>query len=62
MKKSCIQYLAKLDVFGYPVSLYYHENKQKKKSVVGFIITVFMLLVATTYFVFMALRVGDPEY
>ena len=55
-------YLVKMDVFGYPISLYYHNNNTKKQSVVGFIITVLMFLVGTTYFLFMALRIGNPDY
>lgn len=57
-----MHHLVKLDIFGYPVSLFYHENNRKKNSVLGFFVTVLMFMVAVAYVGFMALRVGDPEY
>ena len=60
MGKSFEHKLLNLDIFGYPVSLYYHKHQRKKKSMCGLILSVMMLMTAALYIGILALRVGNP--
>ena len=54
--------LVQLDMFGYPISLYYHDNSRRMKSMLGLIITAIVITLGTVQVVDLANRVGDPDY
>ena len=39
--------LVQLDMFGYPISLYYHDNSRRMKSMLGLIITAIVITLGT---------------
>lgn len=49
-KKSMKHGLLNLDIFGYPVSLYYDESNRKKNSIIGVIFSTIMLMIGILYF------------
>lgn len=60
--KPLIDSLLTLDMFGYPVSLYYHENSSKKKSIFGLVISVILFGFMVTYITILANRLGSVEH
>ena len=49
VKNSFIAMLTKLDMFGYPVSLYYNDEEKVKKSLFGSIITILIGMLSMSY-------------
>ena len=48
-KNSCLTLLTKLDMFGYPVSIYYNDEEKVKKSLFGSIITIIIGMLSLSY-------------
>ena len=62
MRSSALQKLVQLDMFGYPISLYYHEKKKDKASLCGLVVTVILLTLASIYAGTLARNVGNTDY
>ena len=54
--------LRKLDVFGYPITLYFHQHDYKYRSRCGIISTTIAFALLSISFVMLCLRIRDPEY
>ena len=54
--------LRKLDAFGFPINFYYQSNDSKMRSIFGSLATVITVSLLTYYFVFLAMRIQDPEH
>ena len=54
--------LRKMDAFGYPVNLYYQSNDTKMRSLFGTLGTVFTVAALAYYFVYLGMRILDPEH
>ena len=60
-KKRCHENLLVFDLFGYPVTLYYNNDKSKKKSYFGLVVSVLMFFLVSSYVTILAQRIGNPE-
>ena len=54
--------LLNLDMFGYPVSLYYHKNSSKKKSIFGLVISVILFGLMVVYITILGKRLKSVEH
>lgn len=61
-RQQCADWMLNFDFFGYPVSLFYHKSHQKKKSLFGLVVSIFMFMGLVTYAAFLGHRVGNPEH
>ena len=60
--KKLTESLMKLDMFGYPVSLYYHKDYSKKKSYFGVVISVILFGLMVGYIMILGKRLGSVEH
>ena len=61
-KRSLCHLLKNLDIFGFPVSLYYLKQENKKKSLFGASVTVLIALVSLSYLAIILQKVMNPLY
>ena len=62
MPVSITKVLRKIDAFGYPVNFYYQSKDNKMRSLFGSLATVITVSALAYYFVFLAMRIQDPEH
>ena len=62
MSVTLTKVLRKMDAFGYPVNLYYQSKDTKMRSLFGTIATFFTMAALAYYFVYLAMRIQDPEH
>ena len=50
MRRSFLNKMVDYDMFGYPVSMFYHRDSKVKNSPIGLLVTTFMFCVGLAYF------------
>ena len=60
--QKCHENVLALDMFGYPVTLFYHKENALKKSYFGLVVSALMFVVVSTYVSILAERIGNPDY
>ena len=56
------QQLKNLDLFGFPVSLYYEGNEKVKKSVFGALVSIMISTLFIVYVLFLTHKVINPNH
>ena len=54
--------LVELDMFGYPIPLYYHDDSQVKKSAIGLLFTFIMLVLSAIYMTQLVHHIGNDKH
>ena len=62
MKRSCDYYFTLLDLFPFPVNVYYLKDYQYKKSIFGTIMTLMMMAITLIYLETLVKHLQDPDY